>query len=153
MQKAGTLVKHYRELAFMGFVEVLFNLKTILGNIKYAKMIAEFKPDVIIFIDYPGFNMRIAKWAKEKTSQHTITYRPKYGLGKNRKTSKDVDKMYVILPFETFYEDKHNFPVEFVGHPLIDAIHNHPIVDSTKFRIENQLDDKLSPYFQEAGKK
>jgi lipid-A-disaccharide synthase len=70
--------------------------------------------------------MRIAKWARK--SQHTITYRPKYGLGKKiaSLTSKDVDKMYVILPFEkTFYEDKHNFPVEFVGHPLIDAIHNN----------------------------
>jgi lipid-A-disaccharide synthase len=67
----GTLVKHYRELAFMGFVEVLFNLKTILGNIKICKNdIAEFKPDVIIFIDYPGFNMRIAKWAKEKHPTH-----------------------------------------------------------------------------------
>jgi lipid-A-disaccharide synthase len=63
----------------MGFVEVLFNLKTILGNIKICKMIFEFKPDVIIFIDYPGFNMRIAK-QKRKASQHTITYRPKYGL-------------------------------------------------------------------------
>jgi lipid-A-disaccharide synthase len=65
----------------MGFVEVLFNLKTILGNIKICKRYCQFKPDVIIFIDYPGFNMRIAKWAR-KESQHTITYRPKYGLGR-----------------------------------------------------------------------
>jgi lipid-A-disaccharide synthase len=100
--------------------------------------------------------MRIAKWAKEKHPNTLLHIAPNMGLEENRITDikKDVDKMYVILPFEkTFYEDKHNFPVEFVGHPLIDAIHNHPIVDSTKFRIENQLDDKLSPYFQEAGSK
>jgi lipid-A-disaccharide synthase len=77
----GTLVKHYRELAFMGFVEVLFNLKTILGNIKICKNdIAEFKPDVIIFIDYPGFNMRIAKWAKEKHPNTLLHIAPNMGL-------------------------------------------------------------------------
>ena len=148
MQKAGgTLVKHYRELAFMGFIEVLFNLKTILGNLKICKNdIAEFKPDVIIFIDYPGFNMRIAKWAKEKNIPTHYYISPQIWAWKeNRITDikKDVDKMYVILPFEkTFYEDKHNFPVEFVGHPLIDAIHKHPILDSSLFKTENQLDDK-----------
>jgi lipid-A-disaccharide synthase len=148
MQKAGgTLVKHYRELAFMGFIEVLFNLKTILGNLKTCKNdIAEFKPDVIIFIDYPGFNMRIAKWAKEKNIPTHYYISPQIWAWKeNRITDikKDVDKMYVILPFEkTFYEDKHNFPVEFVGHPLIDAIHKHPILDSSLFKTENQLDDK-----------
>jgi lipid-A-disaccharide synthase len=77
----GTPVKHYRELAFMGFVEVLFNLKTILGNIKICKNdIANSNLMSLFFIDYPGFNMRIAKWAREKASQHTITYRPNMGL-------------------------------------------------------------------------
>ncbi|MCI9845158.1 lipid-A-disaccharide synthase [Flavobacterium pectinovorum] len=146
-KKGGTLVKHYRELAFMGFVEVIFNLKTILNNIKFCKKdILEFKPDVIIFIDYPGFNMRIAKWAK------TLHYKTHYYISpqiwawkENRITAikNDVDKMFVILPFEkSFYEDKHDFPVEFVGHPLIDAIHNQPVFDETVFRQENQLSDK-----------
>jgi lipid-A-disaccharide synthase len=103
--KKGTLVKHYRELAFMGFVEVLFNLKTILGNIKICKNDAEFKPDVIIFIDYPGFNMRIAKWAKRKASQHYYISPQIWAWKENRITDikKDVDKMYVILPFEKHF--------------------------------------------------
>ena len=79
----GTLVKHYRELAFMGFIEVVFNLKTILNNINFCKKdIENFNPDAIIFIDYPGFNMRIAKWAKEKEFKRIIIFRHKFGLGK-----------------------------------------------------------------------
>lgn len=148
MQKAGgTLVKHYRELAFMGFVEVVFNLKTILNNIKFCKKdISEFRPDVIIFIDYPGFNMRIAKWAKALHYKTHYYISPQIWAWKeNRITAikNDVDKMFVILPFEkSFYEDKHQFPVEFVGHPLIDAIHNQPVFDETDFRKENELSDK-----------
>jgi lipid-A-disaccharide synthase len=102
MQKAGgTLVKHYRELAFMGFVEVLFNLKTILGNIKICKMIAEFKPDVIIFIDYPGFNMRIAKWAEKSIPTHYYISPQIWAWKIASLTSKDVDKCY--LPFEKHF--------------------------------------------------
>jgi lipid-A-disaccharide synthase len=143
----GTMVKHYRELAFMGFVEVLFNLKTILGNIKVCKKdILEFKPDVIIFIDYPGFNMRIAKWAKELGIRIHYYISPQIWAWKENRIvdiKRDVDKMYVILPFEKkFYEDKHSFPVEFVGHPLIDAIHNQAKVDPTVFKDENQLNEK-----------
>ncbi len=148
MQKAGgTLVKHYRDLAFMGFVEVLFHLKTILNNIKFCKKdISNFQPDVIIFIDYPGFNLRIAKWAKEQGIKTHYYISPQIWAWKeNRITEikRDVDKMYVILPFEKdFYEKKHHFPVEFVGHPLIDAIHIHPAIDEAIFRKENQLNDK-----------
>lgn len=143
----GTLVKHYKELAFMGFVEVLFNLKTILNNIKICKEdITAFQPDAIIFIDYPGFNMRIAKWAKEKGIKTHYYISPQIWAWKENRIKdikRDVDKMYVILPFEkTFYEDKHHFPVEFVGHPLIDAIHNHPTIDPSTFRSENNLNDK-----------
>jgi lipid-A-disaccharide synthase len=143
----GTLVKHYKKLAFMGFVEVLFNLKTILNNIKICKEdITTFQPDVIIFIDYPGFNMRIAKWAKEKGIKTHYYISPQIWAWKENRIKdikRDVDKMYVILPFEkTFYEDKHHYPVEFVGHPLIDAIHNHPSADSIVFRSENNLNDK-----------
>jgi len=148
MQKTGgTLVKHYRELAFMGFIEVVFNLKTILNNIKFCKKdILEFRPDVLIFIDYPGFNIRIAKWAKELHYKTHYYISPQIWAWKeNRITAikNDVDKMFVILPFEkSFYEDKHHFPVEFVGHPLIDAIHNQPVFDETVFRKENQLSKK-----------
>lgn len=143
----GTLVKHYKELAFMGFVEVIFNLKTILNNIKICKEdITAFQPDAIIFIDYPGFNMRIAKWAKEKGIKTHYYISPQIWAWKENRIKdikRDVDKMYVILPFEkTFYEDKHHFPVEFVGHPLIDAIHNHPTIDPSTFRSENNLNDK-----------
>ena len=143
----GTLVKHYKELAFMGFVEVLFHLKTILNNIKICKKdIADFQPDVIIFIDYPGFNLRIAKWAKEAGFKTHYYISPQIWAWKESRITeikRDVDKMYVILPFEKdFYEGKHNFPVEFVGHPLIDAIHNQPTIDGTSFRAANQLNDK-----------
>ena len=143
----GTLVKHYRELSFMGFIEVIFNLKTILNNIKICKKdIQEFQPDVLIFIDYPGFNMRIAKWAKELGMKTHYYISPQIWAWKeNRITDikRDVDKMYVILPFEKdFYEKKHHFPVEFVGHPLIDAIKNRTIVDEIAFRKEHNLDEK-----------
>jgi lipid-A-disaccharide synthase len=143
----GTLVKHYRDLAFMGFVEVLYNLKTILSNIKICKKdIADFQPDVIIFIDYPGFNLRIAKWAKEQGFKTHYYISPQIWAWKESRIDEiksNVDKMYVILPFEKdFYEKKHNFPVEFVGHPLIDAIHNQPIIDDSVFRKENQLNGK-----------
>jgi len=143
----GTLVKHYKELAFMGFVEVLFHLKTILNNIKICKKdIAEYQPDVIIFIDYPGFNLRIAKWAKENGIKTHYYISPQIWAWKESRITeikRDVDKMYVILPFEKdFYEKKHQFPVEFVGHPLIDAIHNQPIIENAVFRKENQLNDK-----------
>ncbi|MFB3390120.1 lipid-A-disaccharide synthase [Flavobacterium sp. LAR06] len=148
MQKTGgTLVKHYRELAFMGFIEVVINLKTILSNITFCKKnILEFKPDVIIFIDYPGFNMRIAKWAKELNYKTHYYISPQIWAWKENRIKaikQDVDKMFVILPFEkSFYEDKHHFPVDFVGHPLIDAIQNQPPFDEAVFRKENQLGDK-----------
>jgi lipid-A-disaccharide synthase len=143
----GTLVKHYRKLAFMGFIEVAFNLKTILNNIKICKNdITQFNPDVIIYIDYPGFNMRIAKWAKQTGYKNHYYISPQIWAWKeNRITAikHDIDKMYVILPFEKdFYEVKHKFPVEFVGHPLIDAIHNQSGIDANTFRTENQLSEK-----------
>lgn len=143
----GTLVKHYRDLAFMGFAEVVMNLKTILKNIDFCKKdILEFKPDVLIFIDYPGFNMRIAKWAKAKKIRTHYYISPQIWAWKESRINaikRDFDKMYVILPFEKdFYEKKHHYPVEFVGHPLIDAIHNRPKTDEKKFREENNLNEK-----------
>jgi lipid-A-disaccharide synthase len=143
----GTLVKHYRELAFMGFAEVVMNLKTILNNIKFCKAdIEKFNPDVIIFIDYPGFNMRIAKWAKQKGIKTHYYIAPQIWAWKENRikaVKSDFDKLFVILPFEKeFFEVKHNFPVEFVGHPLIDAIHNRTKTDEVSFRKENSLDER-----------
>lgn len=143
----GTMVKHYRDLAFMGFAEVLFNLKTILGNIKLCKKdITQFQPDAIIFIDYPGFNMRIAKWAKEKGFSTHYYISPQIWAWKESRITaikRDVDHMYVILPFEKdFYEKKHNYPVEFVGHPLLDVISEKKDGNFSEFRKLNNLSAK-----------
>ena len=143
----GTLVKHYKELAFMGFAEVVLNLKTILNNIKFCKSdIEKFNPDVIIFIDYPGFNMRIAKWAKAKGIKTHYYIAPQIWAWKENRIKaikRDFDKLFVILPFEKdFFEKKHNFPVNFVGHPLIDAIQDRKKSDENSFRTENNLSNK-----------
>lgn len=142
-----TLVKHYRDLAFMGFLEVVMNLKTIAKNLSFCKKdIEKYKPDAIIFIDYPGFNMRIAKWAKQKGLRTHYYISPQIWAWKENRIhdiKRDVDKMYVILPFEkAFYEDKHNFPVTFVGHPLIDAIADRTQVMDDSFRTKHGLSDK-----------
>ena len=148
MQKVGgTLVKHYRDLAFMGFLEVLMNLRTITKNLAFCKKdIARFAPDVIIYIDYPGFNMRIAKWARQEGYKNHYYISPQiwaWKEGRIKAIKKDVDEMYVILPFEkAFYEDKHNFPVHFVGHPLIDEISARTPVVPENFRKEHHLDDR-----------
>lgn len=143
----GTLVKHYRELAFMGFLEVVMNLRTITKNLAFCKKdIKSFNPDVIIFIDYPGFNLRIAKWAKQNNYRTHYYISPQIWAWKESriKTIKnDIDEMYVILPFEKeFYEKKHNYPVHFVGHPLIDAISDRVQADEFEFRTQNGLSDK-----------
>ena len=143
----GTLVKHYRELAFMGFVEVVFNLKTILKNISFCKKdIAAFQPDVILFIDYPGFNLRIAKWAKEQGYKTHYYISPQIWAWKENRIKaikRDIDELYVILPFEKdFYEEKHQFPVHFVGHPLLDAIEQRNAIDFDAFVSQNKLSKK-----------
>ncbi|MCP4053222.1 MAG: lipid-A-disaccharide synthase [Mesoflavibacter sp.] len=143
----GTLVKHYKELAFMGFVEVVMNLRTIAKNLSFCKKdIENYNPDVIIFIDYPGFNLRIAKWAKAKGFKTHYYISPQiwaWKEGRIKDIKRDVDQMYVILPFEKdFYEKKHNFPVHFVGHPLIDAISNRTQIDDSEFRKTHNLSDK-----------
>ncbi len=145
MEKAGgTLAKHYREMAFMGFFEVLLNLRTISKNINYCKKdIQEFNPDVIIFIDFSGFNLRIAKWAKEKNFTTNFYISPQIWASREGRIAdikRDIDAMYVILPFEKeFYESKHDFPVHFVGHPLLDAIGDRKPVDTKIFRKTNHL--------------
>ena len=102
----GKLIKHYRDLAFMGFWEVVTNLRTILRNIDFCKRdIIQFQPDAIIFIDYPGFNMRIAKWAKQRGIPTHYYISPQIWAWKENRIKaikRDVDAMYVILPFEYF---------------------------------------------------
>ena len=143
----GTMVKHYKELAFMGFIEVVMNLRTILKNITLCKKdITNYNPDVIIFVDYPGFNLRIAKWAKTEGYKTHYYISPQiwaWKEGRIKDIKRDVDAMYVILPFEKeFYEDKHNFPVHFVGHPLIDAIAQKQLINPSDFKAEFNLDNR-----------
>ncbi len=144
-QAGGSLAKHYKELAFMGFLEVLTNLNKIFKNIAFCKEdITNFNPDVLIFIDYSGFNLRIAKWAKANNFKTNYYISPQIWAsreGRIEKIKRDIDNMFVILPFEKeFYEEKHNFPVHFVGHPLLDAIENIPKTEASVFRKENNLD-------------
>lgn len=144
---SNNLIKHYKDLAFMGFVEVIMNLRTITRNLSFCKKdIESYAPDVIIFIDYPGFNLRIAKWAKQKGYKTHYYISPQIWAWKENRIAsikRDIDKMYVILPFEkNFYEKKHNYPVHFVGHPLIDAIANRTQVDEYTFRAEHELNEK-----------
>jgi lipid-A-disaccharide synthase len=127
MQAAGaTLVKHYRDLAFMGFVEVLKHLRTIFRNIDFCKKdILQYKPDVLVLIDYPGFNMRIAEWAKQQGIKIVYYISPQVWAWKEnrvKKIKRDVDKMLVILPFETDFYNKWQYNVTYVGHPLVEVV-------------------------------
>jgi lipid-A-disaccharide synthase len=127
MQVAGaTLVKHYRELAFMGFVEVIAHLRTIFRNIAFCKKdILEHRPDVLVLIDYPGFNLRIAAWAKQQGVKVVYYISPQvwaWKEGRVKQIKRDVDKMLVILPFEVDFYKKWGYDVNYVGHPLIEVI-------------------------------
>lgn len=142
----GNLVKHYKERAFMGFVEVLKNISKIYKDISLCKTdIADFKPDVIIFIDNSGFNLRIAKWAKKEGYRNNYYISPQVWAsraGRVKDIKRDIDNMYVILPFEKAFYDKYEYEVSFVGHPLIDAISNRTQVDEYKFRKQHLLNNK-----------
>ncbi len=127
MEAAGAaLVKHYRDLAFMGFTEVLKNLPTIFKNLSYCKNdIENFQPDVLILVDYPGFNLRIAKWAKAKGFKIVYYISPQVWAWKENRVKgikQCVDKMLVILPFEKEFYKKWNYEVEYVGHPLVEVV-------------------------------
>jgi lipid-A-disaccharide synthase len=141
----GTLVKHYKERAFMGFIEVIMNLSKVLGFIKFCKKdIAIFKPDVVIFIDNSGFNLRIAKWAKQQNFKTNYYISPQVWAsraGRIKDIKRDVDQMFVILPFEKEFYKKQHYQVKFVGHPLIDAIADRRQVDEVLFRKEQHLSD------------
>jgi lipid-A-disaccharide synthase len=135
MNDAGAeIVKHYRDLAFMGFVEVIRNLSTILDNLKFCKRdILQFQPDVLILIDYPGFNLRIAQWAKQQGLKIIYYISPQvwaWKEGRVKSIKQVVDKMLVILPFEERFYEKWDYKVEYVGHPLVqvvnDFLETHP---------------------------
>jgi lipid-A-disaccharide synthase len=127
MQAQGAeIVKHIRDISYMGFVEVLANLRTITGNIKFCKQdILNFKPDVLILVDYPGFNLRIAEFAKQNGLRVFYYISPQvwaWKQGRVKKIKKIVERMYVILPFEKDFYKRFDYDVDFVGHPLLDAI-------------------------------
>lgn len=126
--EGGTMVRHYRELAYMGFIPVLLHLPTILGNMKMCKRdITEWQPDVVILVDYPGFNLSIAKYLKEKTNIPAYYYiAPKIWAWKEyriKSIKRDIDQLFSILPFEKeFFEGKHHYPIHYVGNPTQDEV-------------------------------
>ena len=129
----ATLVKHFKDMAFMGFAEVIKNLPTILNNLKFCKQdILQYKPDALILVDFPGFNLRLVKWAKENNLKVIFYISPQVWAWKENRVSlikKYVDKMLVILPFEKEFYKKYNYDVEYVGHPLVEVVE--------KFKEEN----------------
>lgn len=147
--QGGKMVKHYRDMAFMGFINVLKNAGTVLNNLQECKQaLRDFQPDVLILIDYPSFNLRIAKFAKEELQLPVHYYiAPKIWAWKEfriKQIKKYVDKMFTILPFETEFYKKHNFEVSYVGNPSVDSISFRPNQSQTfdEFCKANQLDNR-----------
>lgn len=147
--EGGTRVKHYKELAYMGFVPVLLHLRTIFSNMKMCKEdIVKWKPDVVILVDYPGFNLNIAKFLKKKTNIPAYYYiSPKIWAWKEwriRSIRRDIAEMFSILPFEVpFYEKKHHYPIHYVGNPTAQEVNEFRAGYQQSFEefcTENQLD-------------
>lgn len=144
----GTLVKHYREMAFMGIVNVLLNIRTIKRNLELCqKDMLEYQPDVIILIDYPGFNLRIAEFAKQNNIRVFYYISPKLWAWKEyrvKKVKSFVDEMFTIFPFETEFYEKHGIDVHYVGNPLMDSLaeFEKKKQGETEFWKNNQLGDK-----------
>ncbi len=152
MEAAGaTLVKHYKELAFMGFLEVIKNLRTIIKNISFCKRdIHQYKPTALILIDYPGFNLRIAKWAKEQGLKVIYYISPQVWAWKENRVNiikECVDKMLVILPFENEFYKKWNYEVDYVGHPLVEEI------DRFSFLVERDRLQAMHSVLTDANEK
>ncbi len=150
MQSAGALIrKHYRELAFMGFIEVIQNIGTILKNFNYCKKdIAEFKPDALILIDYPGFNLRMASWAKKNGYKVFYYISPQVWAWKADRVKiirSSVDKMYTILPFENEWYSKYKVYPKFVGHPLLEELKSFVPDASLKNKYANKKIIALLP--------
>ncbi len=136
MQEAGCeIVRHYKDTAIMGFVAVLKNLKKLKGNIRTCcEDIQTWKPDVVILVDYAGFNLRIARFAKCIGIRVFYYISPKlwaWNTGRVKQIRKNVDRMYVIFPFETDFYKKYNYKVQYAGNPLVDAIHDRPFQNET----------------------
>ncbi len=144
LEQGGTLVKHYKDMAFMGFVEVLLNLSTVLKNISFCKQdVLVYQPDVLILIDFPGFNLKIAEFAKKHNIKVFYYISPKVWAWNQKrvvKIKKVVDKMFCIFPFEVDFYKKWGMGVDYVGNPLLDAIHEFKA--NPNFRNEHQLEGK-----------
>lgn len=130
--QGGTMVRHYREMAYMGFIPVLMNLNKVLRNIRDCKKdIAEFHPDVVILVDYPGFNLKIAGYVREKLNIPVHYYiSPKIWAWKEyriKSIRRYVDKMYSILPFEVPFYRKHRYEIDYVGNPTVDEMAVRPM--------------------------
>lgn len=146
----GTLVKHYKDMAYMGFIPVLLHLRTIFRNMALCKKdIVEWKPDVLILVDYPGFNLKIAEYIKKNTSIPVYYYiSPKIWAWKEyriKNIKRDIDKMLSILPFEIDFYKKHSYPITYVGNPSVDSVYsylNNNQTDLKSFVKENNLSDK-----------
>ena len=147
----GTLVKHYKELAYMGFIPVLLHLRTIFANMKRCKEdIVAWQPDVVILVDYPGFNLNIAQYLHAKTPIPVYYYiSPKIWAWKEyriKNIKRDVDELFSILPFEVeFFEGKHHYPIHYIGNPTVDEVTafraGHPEIYED-FVHENNLEPK-----------
>jgi lipid-A-disaccharide synthase len=146
--QGGVLLKHYREMAFMGILPVLMNIRTIQQNFKKCETeLLQFKPDILILIDYPGFNLRMARFAHEHNIPTAYYISPKIWAWKTDRVEiikKYVDQMYTIFPFETEFYKKHNYPVNYIGNPVYDIIQEEleKPVDFIQFCHENQLSGK-----------
>ena len=147
----GTRVKHYRELAYMGFIPVLLHLRTIFANMKLCKKdVEEWRPDALILVDYPGFNLSIAKYIHKNTDIPVYYYiSPKIWAWKERRIKnikRDVDELFSILPFEIdFFEKKHNYRINYVGNPCVDAVDGfkrNKALTREDFLRENAIPDK-----------
>lgn len=142
----GTIVKHYRDLAFMGFQEVILNIRTILHNIRFCKQdILEWNPDAVILVDYPGFNMRIAGFAKEKGFKVFYYISPQVWAWKKHRVHKlhrNTDLAFVVMPFEKEFHAGYGYRVEFTGHPMPDSLNLNGKIDEVAFRRNNNLGDK-----------
>ncbi len=144
--EGGSLAKHYRDLAFMGFIEVLLNFRTIFKNINFCKNeLVDYQPDVVILIDYPGFNLRIAKFAWQRGWKVAFYISPTVWAWKQSRVhtiKKYVDRMLVILPFEKEFYARFGYEVDFVGHPLLDELDDEKMISRENFLKENGLDER-----------
>ena len=147
--QGGKMIKHYRDMAFMGIVAVLKNARTVLKNLSDCKQaITDFRPDVLILVDYPSFNLRMARFVKENLNTKVYYYiSPKLWAWKEyriKEIKRYVDKMFTIFPFETAFYAKHNYDVEYVGNPTVDSVCTRPHQDQSfaDFCSENKLPAK-----------